>query len=150
MKAYEALSGYSDHFPFFLMGAPSISLGRPLDPFARLARGLSPTRDDTFDKVNFKDVKAATIVVERLVMRAANEPERIAKYKSWEEIKGGVKGEEGQCPEAVVLQRGEGRENSCLGENRREQYFLVFRESDFRFFLIHVFSSIFILPFLLI
>lgn len=141
MKAYEALSGYSDHFPFFLMGAPSINLRRPLDQFAK---GLSHTKADTFDKVNFKDMKEATLVVARLVMRAANEPERIAKHKSWEEIKGGVKGEEGQCPEAVVLQRGEGRENSCLGENRREQYFLVFRESDFRFFINSMFFHSFL------
>ena len=87
MKAYERLSGYSDHFPFFLMGAPSISLGRPLDQPARLGRGLSHTRADTFDKVNFKDVKEATMVVARMVMRAANEPDRIAKHKSWEEVK---------------------------------------------------------------
>ncbi len=79
MKAYDAISGYSDHFPFFLMGAPSISLGRPLDQFAR---GLSHTRADTFDKVNFKDVKEAPLVVARLVMRVANGPERIARHTS--------------------------------------------------------------------
>jgi hypothetical protein len=87
MKAYAALSGYSDHFPFFLMGAPSISLGRPLDEPARLGRGLSHTKADTFDKVNFKDVKEATMVVARLVVRAANESDRIAAHKTWDEVK---------------------------------------------------------------
>jgi Zn-dependent M28 family amino/carboxypeptidase len=87
MKAYQSLSGYSDHFPFFLMGVPSISLGRPLDQPTRLGRGLSHTRADTFDKVNFKDVKEATMVVSRMAMRAANEPERLARYMSWEEVK---------------------------------------------------------------
>lgn len=87
MKAYEDLSGYSDHFPFFLMGAPSISLGRPLDQPARLGRGLSHTRADTIDKVNFKDVKEAVMVVARLIMRAANHSERLTKHKSWEEVK---------------------------------------------------------------
>ncbi|MFQ6053171.1 MAG: M28 family peptidase, partial [Candidatus Bathyarchaeia archaeon] len=54
MKPFEHLSGYSDHFPFFLMGAPSISLGRPLDQPPRVGRGLSHTKADTIDKVNTK------------------------------------------------------------------------------------------------
>jgi hypothetical protein len=87
MKAYETLSGYSDHFPFFLMGAPSISLGRPLDEPARLGRGLSHTKADTIDKVNLKNVKEATMVVARLVVRAANESEKLAKHKTWKEVK---------------------------------------------------------------
>jgi len=87
MKAYEGLSGYSDHFPFFLMGAPSISLGRPLDESTKLGRGLSHTKADTIDKVDMKNIKEATMVVSQFVMRAANEPERIAKYMEWSEVK---------------------------------------------------------------
>jgi Zn-dependent M28 family amino/carboxypeptidase len=87
MKAYEDLSGYSDHFPFFLMGAPSISLGRPLEESLRLGRGLSHTRADTLDKVNMKHVKEATMVVSQLVLRAINEPERIARHMIWKEVK---------------------------------------------------------------
>jgi hypothetical protein len=41
---------------------------------------------------------------------------------------------EGEGPEAVVLQRGEDREDYYVGENRCEQNFLDFRESDFNFF----------------
>jgi hypothetical protein len=88
MKAFERLSGYSDHFPFFLTGAPSVSLGRPVDGPQRLGRGLSHTRADTIDKVDMKDVKEATMVVARTVMRAANVDERPARHMSWEEVKG--------------------------------------------------------------
>jgi len=102
MKSYERLSGYSDHFPFFLMGAPSISLGRPLDTPQRLGRGLSHTRADTIDKVNIKNVKEATMVVARTVMRAANAPERIAEHKSWEEVK--EKLDEHELYEVMVIE----------------------------------------------
>ena len=60
---------------------------RPLDEPARLGRGLSHTKADTFDKVNLKDVKEATMVVARLVVRVANESNRIAANKTWDELK---------------------------------------------------------------
>ncbi len=64
-------SAYSDHYPFFLEGVPTAMMGDPGG--VNTGRGFDHTAYDTLDKVELADLREATSVAARLMLRMSQE-----------------------------------------------------------------------------
>ena len=67
----QSLNAHSDHFPFFMAGAPTAGLETALEE--RGGRGYGHTRYDTLDKVELFYLREAAALAARLALRMANE-----------------------------------------------------------------------------
>jgi hypothetical protein len=75
---------FSDHYPFFLCGVPTGYIGNPRGVFT--GRGWGHTRYDTLDKVQADDVRRASALAARIVLRIANAQEWPARRRSREAV----------------------------------------------------------------
>jgi len=77
----------SDHWPFVMQGVPAVNMGSEPSP-ARLivGRGWGHTTADMMDKVDPRNMQEGVMVIARLVLRLANQEEKIAEYTPLEEI----------------------------------------------------------------
>jgi Zn-dependent M28 family amino/carboxypeptidase len=65
----QALSPFSDHFPFFEAGVPTAGMGDV--EAAYTGRGFGHTAFDTLDKIRLSDLREAASVLCRLLLRAS-------------------------------------------------------------------------------
>jgi len=79
----------SDHWPFVMQGVPAVNMGSEPSP-ARLivGRGWGHTTADMMDKVDPRNMQEGVMVIARLVLRLANQEEKIAEHTPVEEIVG--------------------------------------------------------------
>jgi len=73
----QGMSAFSDHFPFFNAGVPTCGMGDAEATFT--GRGFGHTAFDTMDKINLADLREATSVLSRLLLRVACEEKWPAK-----------------------------------------------------------------------
>jgi Zn-dependent M28 family amino/carboxypeptidase len=76
----QRLSGFSDHFSYFLEGVPTGALGDAEGP-PPSGRGFGHTFWDMVDKVQLADIRDATAAVCRYALRVANAPDWPAKQR---------------------------------------------------------------------
>ena len=77
----------SDHWPFYMQGVPTISMGAEPSPRRLVVgRGWGHTTADTMDKVDPRNVQEGVMVLARLMLRLANQEERIAEHTLLKEI----------------------------------------------------------------
>jgi len=71
----------SDHWPFVMQGVPAVNMGSEPSP-ARLivGRGWGHTTADMMDKVDPRNMQEGVMVIARLVLRLANQEEKIAEH----------------------------------------------------------------------
>ena len=69
MPVGQKVHPYSDHFPFFLAGVPTAHIGDPES--TPTSRGFGHTAYDTVDKVQLRDLRAASSTVARVALRLA-------------------------------------------------------------------------------
>ncbi len=86
VPAYQRVSPYSDHWPFFLKSVPCGSGGDPEAVRTRTGRGYGHTKFDTVDKVKIEDMRKAASNYARILLRIANDDEWAPIRKSPEEI----------------------------------------------------------------
>jgi Zn-dependent M28 family amino/carboxypeptidase len=81
------MSAASDHWPFLMQGIPAVNMGSEPSP-ARLivGRGWGHTTADMMDKVDPRNLQEGVMVIARLVLRLANQEEKIADHTPLEEI----------------------------------------------------------------
>lgn len=84
MPLGQSVSQFSDHFPYFLEGVPSGSMGDPGG--VPTGRGYGHTMWDTVDKLNIGSLREATATVCRLALRIANADNWPTHRRSQEEI----------------------------------------------------------------
>lgn len=80
----QALSPFSDHYPFFEAGIPTASLGdvkKTLGTAEFTGRGFGHTEFDTLDKIYLKDLHDAASVVSRILLRISNVKRWAAKQR---------------------------------------------------------------------
>ncbi len=75
----EEITAGSDHFPFTMRGVPAVWL-RGNIPADMSSRRYILTPLDTLDKVLHKDMKESAMVSAQILVRAANEPGRLARH----------------------------------------------------------------------
>lgn len=80
------ISGFSDHFPYFLQGVPTGGLGEPGGP-PPSGRGVGHTYWDTVEKIRLSDLRDVSGLVARIALRIANEPTWPAKQRSPEAVR---------------------------------------------------------------
>ena len=87
MTVSTGTSAASDHWPFYMQGIPAITMGAEPSP-ARLivGRGWGHTTADMMDKVDPRNLQEGVMVIARLVLRLANQEEKIADHTPLEEI----------------------------------------------------------------
>lgn len=87
MTVSSGRSAASDHWPFYMQGIPVVSMGSEPSP-ARLivGRGWGHTTADMMDKVDPRNLQEGVMVIARLVLRLANQEEKIADHTPLEEI----------------------------------------------------------------
>ena len=88
----QGISGYSDHYPYFLLGIPTGSIatiGRPA------GRGFGHTAFDTVDKTDVMSIREAAALGARLVLRQLNAEKLPLKPRSAEEIEKMLKEDSG-------------------------------------------------------
>ena len=71
---------FSDHFPYFLQGAPTAYIGSPGGRFT--GRGWGHTAYDTVDKLELRNLWAASALAARVILRAAMEEDWPARRRS--------------------------------------------------------------------
>ncbi len=87
MMVSRGTSAASDHWPFFMKGVPTISVGAEPSPQRLITgRGWGHTTADTMDKVDPRNMREGVMVVARLLLRLANQEEMIAEYTPLSEI----------------------------------------------------------------
>jgi len=80
-------SAASDHWPFYMQGVPTIYMHAELSPqLLIVGRGWGHTSADTMDKVDTRNLQEGAMVQARLLLRLANEEEKIADPIPLEEI----------------------------------------------------------------
>ena len=80
-------SAASDHWPFYVQGVPTIYCGAEPSPQSLIVgRGWGHTSADTMDKVDPRNLQEGAMVLARLMLRLANQEERIAEQTPLEEI----------------------------------------------------------------
>jgi hypothetical protein len=87
MTVSTGTSAASDHWPFYMQGIPAVTMGAEPSP-ARLivGRGWGHTSADMMDKVDSRNLQEGVMVLARLVIRLANQEEKIADHNSVEDI----------------------------------------------------------------
>ena len=80
------ISGFSDHFPYFLQGVPTGGLGEPGGP-PPSGRGVGHTYWDTVEKIRLSDLRDVSGLVARIALRIANEPTWPAQQRSPEAVR---------------------------------------------------------------
>lgn len=80
----EEITAGSDHFPFTMRGVPAAWLRGDI-PADRSSRRFILTPLDTLDKVLHKDIKESAMLTAQVLVRAANEPGRLARHLSQSE-----------------------------------------------------------------
>jgi aminopeptidase YwaD len=76
----------SDHFSFLLAGVPAIWLQGTAAPDTTPRRYVL-TAADTLDKVSSREMKEAATIAAQVVLRAANDPEPLARHYTPEEVR---------------------------------------------------------------
>jgi Zn-dependent M28 family amino/carboxypeptidase len=76
----QSVKSFSDHFPFFMAGAPTACIETVGG--TKEGRGYGHTRYDTVDKVELKDLREAATLAARLALRVANEEQWPASQRS--------------------------------------------------------------------
>jgi len=80
-------SAASDHWPFYLQGVPTIYMhAEPSPQRLIVGRGWSHTSADTMEKVDPRNLQEGAMVLARLLIRLANQEERIAEHTPRAEI----------------------------------------------------------------
>jgi Zn-dependent M28 family amino/carboxypeptidase len=65
----QGMSAFSDHFPFFEAGVPTCGMGDVEGVFS--GRGYGHTAHDTLDKIKLSDLREASSVLSRLLLRVS-------------------------------------------------------------------------------
>lgn len=87
MNIYEGTSAASDHWPFYMQGVPTIYLhAEPSPQRLVVGRGWGHTSADTMDKVDPRNLQEGAMVMARLLLRLANQEERVAEHTPLDEI----------------------------------------------------------------
>jgi len=77
----------SDHWPFYMQGVPAITMGSEPSPQRLIVgRGWGHTTADMMDKVDPRNMQEGVMVLARLVLRLANQEEKIAEHTPLEKI----------------------------------------------------------------
>ena len=80
-------SAASDHWPFYMQGVPTIYMHAELSPrLLIVGRGWGHTSADTMDKVDARNLQEGAMVQARLLIRLANQEEKIAEHTTLDEI----------------------------------------------------------------
>jgi hypothetical protein len=80
-------SAASDHWPFYMQGVPAVTMGAEPSPRQLIVgRGWGHTTADMMDKVDPRNMQEGAMVLARLVLRLANQEEKIAEHTPIEEI----------------------------------------------------------------
>ena len=81
-----AISLYSDHFPFQIKGVCTARLGEFSDT-PKGVRGFGHTAADTLDKVSPRDLQMSALFVSRVMLRMASNPEWPACQRTEQQVK---------------------------------------------------------------
>ncbi|MBI4641825.1 MAG: M28 family peptidase [Candidatus Tectomicrobia bacterium] len=84
MPVGQKTSAFSDHYPFFLEGVPTGSMGDTEAP--QTGRGFGHTHWDMADKVHISNLREAAANVARVVLRIANEKDWPASRRDLEAV----------------------------------------------------------------
>ncbi len=84
MLVDDVVSLYSDMYPFLVEGVPSATLANMT--VTRTGRGWGHTKADTLDKVNQRDLRIASLLVARVMLRASSVEDWPARRRSAEEV----------------------------------------------------------------
>ncbi|RLI10780.1 hypothetical protein DRO42_00015 [Candidatus Bathyarchaeota archaeon] len=80
-------SAASDHWPFYMQGVPTLYMHAELSPqLLIVGRGWGHTSADMMDKVDPRNLQEGAMVLVRLLLRLANQEEKIAKHTPLDEI----------------------------------------------------------------
>jgi Zn-dependent M28 family amino/carboxypeptidase len=87
MTVSTGTSAASDHWPFYMQGVPTITMGSEPSP-ARLivGRGWGHTTADMMDKVDPRNLQEGVMVMARFLLRLANQEDKIADSTPLKEI----------------------------------------------------------------
>jgi hypothetical protein len=87
LEILDGTSAASDHWPFYMQGVPTIYMHSETSPRDLIiGRGWGHTSADTMDKVDPRNLQEGAMVMARLLLRIANQEERIADHTHLEEI----------------------------------------------------------------
>lgn len=87
MSVSTGTSAASDHWPFYMRGVPAIYLhAEPSPQLLVVGRGWGHTTADTMDKVDPRNLQEGAMVLARLILRLADQEEKIAEHTSLEDI----------------------------------------------------------------
>ncbi|MGD2201524.1 MAG: M20/M25/M40 family metallo-hydrolase [Candidatus Bathyarchaeota archaeon] len=87
MTISEGTSAASDHWPFYMQGVPTVTMGSEPSPKRLIVgRGWGHTTADMMDKVDPRNMQEGVMVLSRLVLRLANQSDKIAERNSLEDI----------------------------------------------------------------
>jgi hypothetical protein len=87
MKISEGTSAASDHWPFYMQGVPTIYMHAESSPQRLIVgRGWGHTTADTMDKVDHRNLQEGAMIAARLLLRLANQEEKLAKHTPLKEI----------------------------------------------------------------
>ncbi len=84
MPIGQKVHSYSDHFPFFLKGVPTSHMGDPTS--VPSGRGFGHTAYDTLEKVELDNLRRASSIGARIVLRCANHKRFPVKRRSLEAV----------------------------------------------------------------
>ena len=80
MTISRGMSAASDHWPFYMQGVPTIHMhAEPSLQLLIVGRGWGHTAADTMDKVDPRNLQEGAMVLARLLIRLANQEEKIAE-----------------------------------------------------------------------
>ena len=80
-------SAASDHWPFYMQGVPTVTMGSEPSPQQLIVgRGWGHTTADMMDKVDPRNMQEGVMVLARLILRVANQEEKIAEHTPLEDI----------------------------------------------------------------
>jgi Zn-dependent M28 family amino/carboxypeptidase len=83
----EGTSAASDHWPFYMQGVPTIYMHAETSPQRLIVgRGWGHTTADTMDKVDHRNLQEGAMVAARLLLRLANQEEKLAMPTPLEKI----------------------------------------------------------------
>jgi hypothetical protein len=80
-------SAASDHWPFYMQGVPTVTMGSEPSPQQLIVgRGWGHTTADMMDKVDPRNMQEGVMVLARLILRIADQEEKIAEHTPLEDI----------------------------------------------------------------
>jgi len=80
-------SAASDHWPFYMQGVPTIYMHSETSPQRLVVgRGWGHTSADTMEKVDPRNLQEGAMVMARLLIRLANQEEKIAEHTPLDDI----------------------------------------------------------------